>query len=277
MKPTIGITGATGAIGGRVAHLLGVTGQPLRLLARPGADVSRLPPGAFVAPATYADQEAMTHALAGVDTMLFVSGREHRDRLEHHRRVVAAATAAGVGKIVYTSFLGAAPDATFTLARHHFHTEEAIKQSGARYVFLRDSLYADLLPHFVVDDVIQGPAGTGRCAFVARADVAAAAAAALVSDRFDGSTFAITGPEALTLHEAASRLTSILGRPIRYLQETEEEAYASRARFGAPAWEVEGWVSSYLAIARGEMDAVSSAVEVLTGHPPQSLEDCLIP
>jgi NAD(P)H dehydrogenase (quinone) len=60
--------------------------------------------------------------------------------------------------------------------------------------------------------------------------------------------------------------------PIRYEAETEAEAYASRAHFGAPDFEVEGWVTSYTAIAAGEMASLSDDVERVTGRPPTSFE-----
>jgi hypothetical protein len=38
---------------------------------------------------------------------------------------------------------------------------------------------------------------------------------------------------------------------------------------------VAGWVTSYAAIASGELDVVTNHVEQLTGHPPMSLGDLL--
>jgi uncharacterized protein YbjT (DUF2867 family) len=218
----------------------------------------------------------MKLALEGIDVLLFVSGREHIDRLEQHRRVVAAAQEASVRKIVYTSFLGASPTATFKLARQHHYTERFIGDGGFDFVFLRDSMYADYLPYLVgKDDVIRGPAGDGRASFVTRDDVAESAVAALLGDEFDGSTFAVTGPQALSLTEVAALMSWIAGSRIVYEPETVEEAYESRSVFGAPEWEVEGWVTSYQAIANGEMETVSTAVETLTGHRPRSVEDFL--
>ena len=52
-----------------------------------------------------------------------------------------------------------------------------------------------------------------------------------------------------------------------------EEAYASRARYGAPAWAVDGWVSSYRAIAVGELDVVSDVVEQVAGHSATDFAD----
>jgi NAD(P)H dehydrogenase (quinone) len=42
--------------------------------------------------------------------------------------------------------------------------------------------------------------------------------------------------------------------------------------YGAPDWEVEGWITSYVAVSTGEMDVVSDVVHRLTGHEPQELE-----
>ena len=274
-EPLVAVTGVPGGIGSRVAERLALRGCNLRLIARDPAKVGGFP-GAEVVAADYDDQASMEQALSGVAAMLFVSGREHVDRLAQHEKVVAAATAAGVGKIVYTSFLGASPEATFTLARQHYLTERFIRSSGVEFVFLRDSLYTDFIPHLVGDDgVIRGPAGPGRASFVTRDDIADSAAAVLTTDVFDGQTFDITGPEAMALSEAAAILSEFTGREISYVPETVEEAYASRAHYGAPDWEVEGWVTSYQAIANGEMETVSTSVETLTFHRPLSVREFL--
>jgi NAD(P)H dehydrogenase (quinone) len=54
-----------------------------------------------------------------------------------------------------------------------------------------------------------------------------------------------------------------------------EEAYASRASYGAPEWEVEGWVTTYEAIAAGEMDVVSGAIDELAAHAPMAFPEFL--
>ena len=98
-----------------------------------------------------------------------VSASESADRVAQHVAFIDAAARAGVGHVVYISFFGAAPDATFTLARDHYATEEHLRASGMDFTFLRDNLYADFLPALVGDDgVIRGPAGRGRVAAVAQ-------------------------------------------------------------------------------------------------------------
>jgi uncharacterized protein YbjT (DUF2867 family) len=272
--PAYAVTGATGAVGGRVARRLDTLGLRQRLVVRDPARASLAVNGAEVVRGAYDDSDSMRQAFTGIDTVFFVSGRESRDRLQEHFSVVDAAVAAGVRRVVYTSFLAAAPDATFTFARDHYATEERIRSSSLEYTFLRDSLYLDFLPSMVWEDgVIHGPAGDGRVACVAREDVADAAVAALIQAGHEQTTYQLTGPEALTFTQMAAILSRRLGRPIRYEDQTLDQARASRAGSGAAAWEVEGWVTSYAAVATGEMDVVSGDVEHLTGRPAVGLDE----
>jgi len=271
----IAVTGSTGGLGGRIARRLADRGIEQRLVVR---DPSRAPalPGAHVVAATaYGDADAMRAAFSGAGTVLLVSASESPDRIDQHLTAVDAAVAAGVGRIVYTSFLNAAPDATFTLARHHFATEQRIRSHDVQFTFLRDSLYADVFPYYVgPDGVIRGPAGDGRLAPVARDDIADAAVTVLLNDH-TGHTYDMTGPTTVSLHQVAELIAAATGVAVSYHPETLPEAYESRARYQAPDWEVEGWVSTYAAIAAGELDAVSDHVERLAGHPPMSMADYL--
>jgi uncharacterized protein YbjT (DUF2867 family) len=253
----IAVTGATGEVGGRVvAQLPGcvpVTRRPM--------DGARVAGG-------YDDFEGMRAAFAGIETVFLVPAAEAADRVAQHRTAVDAAVAAGVARIVYLSFLGAAPDATFTLARDHWATEEHIRAAGVAWTFLRMNLYMDFIPGMAVDGAIRGPAGDGRVSAILRDDVAAAAVAVLRAPR-DGATFDLTGPSAFSLAEAAA----LLG--VDYVDESDQEAYASRAGYGAPDWEVAGWVSSYQAIRDGSLAHVSPDFVSLVGRPAMSLDEYL--
>ena len=272
----LGITGSTGRLGGRVARKLADAGRPQRLLVR---DPSRAPQlaGATTVQSSYADREAVTAALDGLRTVLMVSASESPDRMSQHRAFIDAAAAAGLQQVVYISFYGAAPDCTFTLGRDHFATEEYLRASGMGFTFLRDNLYADFFPAMVGEDgVIRGPAAQGRVAAVAQDDIADAAVAVLLDpEAHAGATYSLTGPEALTLDEVAAVLTGAQGRPVAYQPETVPEAYASRAVYAAPDWQVDAWVSTYTAIAAGELAGVTGDIETLTGRPAISLADLL--
>lgn len=273
---TVAITGSTGHLGGLVAAALSDL-EP-RLVVR---DPSRAPgiAGTTVAQASYDDLGAAIAALVGVDMLFMVSASESPVRRQQHRTFIEAASRAGVGHIVYTSFCGAAPDAAFTLGRDHFDAEQAIAESGMAFTILRDNFYLDVLPLFAGEDgAIRGPAGDGRVAAVARADVAAVAAEVLRSpDDHAGATYELSGPESLTMAEVAARAGAILGRELRFEDETVEQAYASRrAAYGAEDWQLDAWVSTYTAIRDGEVAQLSDDVRAVTGRRPRSLERALL-
>ncbi|AIJ24287.1 SDR family oxidoreductase [Amycolatopsis methanolica] len=269
----IAVTGATGQLGSRVAALLAERGVPQRLCVR---DPARAPKteGAEVVAADYADTAGFRDALAGVSTLFLVSGHEGPERMDLHRSAVRAAAEAGVDRVVYTSFLGAAPLATFTFAREHAETERLIRESGLRLTALRNTLYADVAPHFVGSDgVLRGPSADGRLAWVARQDVARLAVECLLDDGHADQVYDVTGPEAIDLHETAALLSEVTGRKITYHAETLDEARASRA--GAQDWEIDGWVGSYAAIATGEVSVTSHTVEHVTGRRPWTFAEFL--
>src|SRR3954471_14848890 len=226
MTRVIAVTGATGALGARVADRVvagaAAADATVRLVVRDAAPAPRLPGAAITEfPGGYADGEGFAAALAGVHTLYLVSAAEAEDRLEQHRTAVSAAAAAGVHRIVNTSFLGASPDAVFTLVRQHDATERAIAETGLRWTALRHSMYADFVPFFAVPEgdgaVIAAPAGDGRVSFVSRDDCADVGAAVLLDDSgaLDGQALDVTGPEALSMAEAAAVLGDVIGRPVR--------------------------------------------------------------
>lgn len=266
--PTLAVTGSTGALGGLVAERLAAQGLSLRLLAR---DLSRAPelPGAVSVTCAYGDRSSAVDALAGVDTLFMVSASESADRLEQHRTFVDAAMQVGVRHVVYTSFFGASPRCTFTLGRDHHATEEHLAASGMAFTFLRDNFYLEIFPYFVDrEGVIRGPAENGRVSAVSRLDVADVAATVLTApQRHAGSTYHLTGPEALTMTEIAQTIAEVQGRAVSFHNETIPEAYESRRKWDVPQWQYDAWVSTYTAIASGELAEVTDHVSAVTGRP----------
>lgn len=271
------VTGATGALGSAVATALGQAVD--RLVVRSRSRVPAALAGVEVREAAYGDHAASLAAFEGVDVLLLVSGAESATRREEHRDVVAAAAEAGVGHVVYTSFEAAATDAEFTLGRDHADTEEAIRASGVAWTFLRDNFYLEAFPDFADEHgVVRGPAGEGRVAAVSRSDVADVAVAVLRDPTsYEGATLRLTGPEAFSVAEAAQRMSAVLGTPFSYVEESVDEAYASRRALSDQQWELDAWVSTYTAFASGALAEVTGDVERVAGHPARTLEEALAP
>lgn len=303
----LAITGATGEIGSRIAVRLSRLGLAQRLIVRDRARAALFPGAEIAQVSSYLDSAAMRQALSGVEKLFLVSARDRfgvahisakkgvppppYDRLQQHLAAVNAALEAGVPHIIYLSVMNAAPDATFTLAHDHFHTEQSIRASELRFTFLRASLYMDNVPQCVSEDnVIRAPAGEGRVAWVSRDDIADVAVAVLISAGHEGRSYDVTGPEALTMAETAERLSAALGRKILYQAQTPQEARATRSTsrlekfeaerrsltgHGLDDYEVDVFVTHFLQIAMGDLASVSDIVPTLTGHQAQSLEEYL--
>ena len=269
------VAGATGAVGRAVAVRLDGLGVAQRLVVRDLGLAPRIA-GAEVAEASYDDAGALRRAFAGVKALFLVSARECRDLLQQHVRTIDAAVGAGVERLVYVSVLGAAADATYSVAREHFHAEQHLRSSGLAHTVLRTSYELDLLPSLCsAGGVVQNPAGDGRVAGVSRDDLADVAVAAVMGNDHAGRTYEVTGPEAQTMTEIAHQLELASGRRIAYVRETLDAARASRLADGAEDWEAERWASFFGAMAAGEMDVVSDTVSTLTGRDPQTFPEYL--
>jgi NAD(P)H dehydrogenase (quinone) len=268
-RAPIDITGATGYLGGHIARKLAALGIPLRLIVR---DKIRAPnlPDTEITQADYFDGAAMQQALTGAGTLFMVSGNDFHDRLQSHRLVIDAAALAGVRRVVYTSFLAAAADALFTASRDHFHTEQHLAASGLEWTAMRNAFYAEIAVEMIDNGVIKGPGGTGRMAPVTRDDVVDTAVGLLTSDAPPHGPLDVTGPEALSLADMARIYSEATGKPARYVEETLEEAYTSRADPSVSAAARDAWVSTYTAIAAGQLDVMSDTVARYAGHAPMT-------
>ncbi|MFF4895262.1 NAD(P)H-binding protein [Streptomyces sp. NPDC001068] len=275
---TVAVTGVTGALGSRVAARLADRGVPQLLVGRRPDRMPGLPGARRRGPAGYGDASAMREALEGASTLVLVSGHRTGRRLEEHATAVEAAIAAGVDRVLYVSLVGASPTATYLNARDQWLTEQFLAGAGIRHTVLRAGFYTST-PAALADGefVVSGPASTGRAAFTTHEDIADVITAVALDEgvpsEYDGAVLEITGPEALTLDEAVTRIAAATGRPYRFETETLEEAFARRWRQGMSGEQIETWISWYQAIEKGEISAVTDVVQRLTGSPATPVSD----
>lgn len=269
----IGITGVTGKLGSKVAQLISEQGISARHLAR-NPQRAALYDNAELVQAAFENSLETVEALKGIDVLLMVSASESPNRLQQHFAFLDAAHEAGVKHIVYTSFYNAATEATFTLARDHAKTEKYIKERGFTYTFLRDNFYLDFFLDLCLNNGgIRGPAGNGKVSAVARQDVSEVATTILAKpDKWKNQLLNMTGPADLSMADIVHFVSEQKGEIIPYIDESIEEAYASRKAWPAQDWEYDAWVSTYTAIKEGKQAGVSSDIERVLGRPATSLE-----
>ena len=272
----IAVTGVTGNLGGMVSRLCKENGIKVRNLARNKEKAEKMG-FSDVFKSSYDKSEDTIKSLEGIDVLFMVSGSENPDRVQQHKDFIDSAKTAGVSHIVYLSFYNASKNSIFTLGRDHYATEEYIKENGFKYTFLRDNFYVD----FFVDmcreyGEIKGPAGNGKVSAVVRSDVSEVAAKILENpEKWENQTLNMTGPEELTMEEITKLASKYLGKEIKYIPETVDEAYESRKIWKAEQWEYDSWVSTYTAIAQNEQSRISNDIEKVLGRKATSLTEYL--
>lgn len=288
------ITGASGPFGQGVVRTLlgqGIAATDLILLSRNPASLSEFEAaGAQVRRADFDDYDSMRDGLQGADKMLMISALKVGFRIPQHTRAIEAAREAGVGHVVYTSYIGKEPDNPSLAVVDHRGTEQVLRKSGLVWTSLRNAQYADALVEAAPRVPLrtgewQAATGDGRMPVVTRQDCIGSAAFALLAPDTANRIFNITGPEGLTYREVSQIIAEVAGRPIRYIEVTAEERYAFFDAMGVPReavpdhsvdaipWSSDDIVSMEIGIRDGWFDIESDDVATLTGTRAQSFRD----
>ena len=275
------VTGANGKLGRHVTKLLldAKVGTVIAASRDPSKLADLAAQGAQTRRADFDDPASLNEAFTGVDRLLIISTDSlgTGKRLAQHAAAVAAAKAARVGHVVYTSMPKPETSAV-TFAADHLGTENTIKASGLPYTLLRNSWYQENLlmglPAALKSGQWYSSSGDGRNPYIAHADCARAAAAALIQAPVN-QTFTLTGPELLTAQQIAALASQITGKPLQVVEVTDEELAGGMAHAGVPEAIIPMLVSFDTNTRQGGFDILTNDVERLTGQKPSSLETFL--
>ena len=290
------ITGASGQYGriatqglialGRAGDLILMSRTPDKL-----ADMAAL--GCDVRYGDYDQPASMVAAMAGAEKLLLISGTRVGARVAQHQAAVDAAVIAGVGHVVYTSFIGIDDPANPAEVRHdHIETERLIRASGLAFTFLRDAHYADAMilmagPGVMASGQWISNAGLGKEAMVWRDDCAACAVAVLAGEGHENRTYDITGPELQDFAEVTALMAALTGVSLEYLAVDDDAQYAMFDAMGIPRrpvddqyvgaipWNSDDMVTFGAAIRGGFLAICSDDVERLLGRPARSVRQMI--
>ncbi|MBN2598430.1 SDR family oxidoreductase [Labilibaculum sp.] len=237
------VTGATGHLGNIVVEnlLKKVSAGQISILVRDEAKAQALKAkGVTVNIGSYQDIHSLNNAMKGIDKVLLISSSDFNDRIGQHKNVVDAAKQAGVKHILYTGVtlkdIAASP--LQPLLQDHFQTEDYIKESGLSFTFLQNSLYAEVIPMFVGEDVLKTgiffPAGEGKVPFAVRKDLGEAIAIILAGEGHENKTYHLTASKTYLFADIAAELTTLSGRKVNYTS-LEDDAFEDMLKqFGLP-------------------------------------------
>ncbi|WP_267642676.1 SDR family oxidoreductase [Haloarchaeobius amylolyticus] len=216
MDDPILVTGATGTVGAPLVDDLLDRGARVRAAVRNPATVT-LPEAAETVAFDFERPETWGFALDGVERLFLLRPPSATRVSENVVPFVEAAARSGVEHCVVLSVLGAEKNPLLP----HRRIEKAVAASGMRYTFLRASFFMQNFLTTHLEDVVEHdelfvPAGDGATSFVDARDVAAVAGEALTTSGHADRAYDVTGPVALTYHEAAEVFTEVLDRRITY-------------------------------------------------------------
>ncbi|MFL9845901.1 SDR family oxidoreductase [Flavobacterium rhizosphaerae] len=278
------VTGSTGQLGTAVVNYLQerVPASKIAVLARDAQKAQHYADkGITVRVGDYHDYASLVTAFEGIEKVLLISSSDFNDRVGQQINVINAAKQAGVKHIAYTGIedKDAHNSATGILAKDHAETGDYLKASGVGYTLLNNSLYADVIPMFVGENVLENgiffPAGQGRVPFATRDDMALAAAVVLTTQGHENKEYAIANDESLSFKDIAEIISEITGKQITYTSPDAETYKNVLKEAGVPdnfIWMLSGFAQ---AIKDKELETGKAYLSKLIDKKPTSVKEFL--
>jgi uncharacterized protein YbjT (DUF2867 family) len=271
------VTGSTGLIGSEILRRLSEAGVPARALTRDMKKARQMPGVTWVG-GDLSKPKTLPEAFDGIKT-LFLLTHYLPDMVELQHNAVVAARTAGVNHVVKVSAFAASDHSNAPVGRWHHQIEKELQQAGLGWTFLRPHHFMQNLlaqaEYVAKERVIYSASGDGKIPYVDGRDVGAVAAAILAApEPHRGKKYVLTGSEAISYRQAAKIIGATIGKPVRFVDESPEDARARREREGYPPAVIE----SALAIAAyqragGKTVTITNTIADLIGRPPVTVAE----
>jgi uncharacterized protein YbjT (DUF2867 family) len=276
------ITGATGRIGRRVVKHLLDANQDVRVLVRSLEKAKRLLPtnNIEVVVGDLGDSNAVNSAMQGVESVLLVSPVAP-DQVELQGNLVrAASNQEPKPYVVKISGLMTSLDSYVDSGRWHAETEQKIKDTGLPYTFLRPLFFMQnlqfLLRSAKIEGVIRSGVKDARIAMIDAEDIAAVAALLLIEKKpLMNQAVELTAINSVTYKEVAAVLSQLLGREMRYEEQSLDQIREALINAGQPEWHINILLQFNRAFQEGHGSAANNIVRDLLGKAPTTLQQYL--
>jgi NAD(P)H dehydrogenase (quinone) len=273
----IGVSGASGHLGKAVVSelLQRPHGYEVVGITRTPENISGAARGRF---GDYNRPESLAEAYAGLDRLLIIPTLEPGKRAAQNVAAIDAAVRAGVKHVVFMSSVGTRQEEEPARGASYWRGEQHLMVTAPAWTILRMNFYAEGFVQLAQAALRQGVLiglAENRAGFVARGDVAAAAAGILIGDGHAGAIYNATGSERVSGAERAALIAEIAGRPVAFQVITEEQLRAGLTQAGLPPGAINIVAGIQASFAAGAFDIVTGDVERLGGRPPRLFRDLL--
>ncbi|MER5219357.1 NAD(P)H-binding protein [Streptomyces flaveus] len=268
------VTGATGNVGRSLVQVLAAAGAQVTATSR-GISDEDVPESVQYTRADLVDPESLRPVFDGADALFLQSGGPSAHLLSP-QDILDVAKAGGVGRVVLLSSQGVA---TRPHSASHGDLgrsiEDAVQQSGMDWTILRpggfnSNAYA-WAESVRARRTAAAPFADIGLPTIDPDDIAEVAAAALREDGHAGQIYELTGPALSTPRQRAEAIANALGEPVRFIEQTRDEARAQMLRF-MPEPVVETTLS-ILGEPTPAEQRISPDVERLLGRAPRTFAD----
>jgi uncharacterized protein YbjT (DUF2867 family) len=195
----------------------------------------------------------------------------------HDRRLAAAAQRAGVERIVKLSVRNVGHDGADPITTLHRAGEEAIRDSGVKWTFLRPTAFMSnaltWAGMIAAGQDVYAPFAAGRAAVVDPADIAAVAAACLTQDGHHHRVYELTGPEPLSPADQVAILSEVLWRDLRYVEADPAAMVAQMVSYGMPEEQAQAVTELFGSTLEPYNAEPTGDVTTVTGRPARSFTD----
>ena len=245
--------------------------------------------GDFTSPASLAD------SFKGAEALFLVSFPSPSiERWENHRNAIDAAKAAGIHTVIYTSLMFGGEDGMKSIAvvqQAHIRTIEYLRDSGLKYVVIREGIYAESWWLYAGFQPRNGysraeePKGDqgiewvipndGPVAWVSWDELGEATARILSEyQKYEGQTLNLTGSKAITISDLAKLVERETGRHVDVkLAGPGGAAKYQKEREAAAEWVIDAWSTFHDALGVGETSIVDPLLEQLNGRKPRTVDE----
>lgn len=267
------ITGATGDVGSKLVQLLVQRRIRPRVFVRYAKKAhAYFGDSVDVFTGDLADPSSLQSALEGADKLFLVNSGPQIPAQDAAAAKIAKA--AGIKHLVKLSSM----DVQHGLAIGAWHEqgEAAVRASGVPFTFIQPTGFMSNLLAWATsiktEGIVHASTGKGKRPFIHSSDIAAVATEVLTSHNYEGQSLPITGPEALTFAEAATKIGSAIGRQLTFQPISDEQARERYAKVSGSPEETEAHIALWRAIREGRLASVTNTVERILGRKPIDLD-----
>ena len=270
------ILGASGLTGYEIVKTLSLASFPVRVTYREQSELIRLRELAVEDyPADFQDVESLKRAMDGIERA-FVILPVVPQMAEWNRNVVEAAKASNVSHLIRISNMATGPDLGSQVAAMHYESDEEFKASGCLYTILKTANYYQNMFYSALTIVRNSnfalPLGNASVAQIDVRDVARAGAHTLIDNGHENKEYLLTGPESMTMHMVARRLSRCLNKEIRYIAVEPVAATQVFKDQGLPEWPAQAIGSMFTEYGSGKYKFATQDFSAITNEQPRNID-----